>query len=101
VYLHIPAFVKINVEWITKDKKMLNRTIMLVDDEKTVLESLGNYLRESEYDVVTATSGEDAVAKFHFFPCDMVVTDIIMGKMNGLELLKELKEFKSDVCGEP
>lgn len=69
------------------------RTVMLVDDEEAILASLANYLERNEINVTTATCGEDALALFSAQPVDMVVTDLVMPGMSGLNVLKEIKKY--------
>jgi len=62
--------------------------ILLVDDEINMLESLGDVLRAERYQVATASSGEEALARLEKSPdFDLMITDLKMPKMGGLELL--------------
>ncbi len=72
--------------------------ILLVDDSeadrlllKTVLESKG-------YTIFFARDGEEALRIFGFHPIDMVVTDIQMPHLNGLRLIRELREQDPDAA---
>lgn len=69
------------------------KTVMLVDDEAAILASLANYLERNEISVTTATCGEDALSLFNAQPFDMVVTDLVMPGMSGLDLLKEIRKY--------
>ena len=67
--------------------------ILFVDDEPNILQALRRQLRpfREEWDVVFAGSGEDALAEMARAPADVVVSDMRMPGMNGIELIKRLK----------
>ena len=76
---------------------MSRKSILVVDDEKSQREILEMILSGEGYDVTTASSGEAAmkfVADRHF---DLVLTDLKMTGMSGLELLKELTDFDKSI----
>jgi len=76
---------------------MARKSILVVDDEKSQREILEMILSDEGYDVTTASSGEAAmkfVADRHF---DLVLTDLKMTGMSGLELLKELTNFDKSI----
>jgi len=76
---------------------MARKSILVVDDEKNQREILETILSGEGYDVTTASSGEAAmkfVADRHF---DLVLTDLKMTGMSGLELLKELTDFDKSI----
>ncbi len=76
---------------------MARKSILVVDDEKSQREILEMILSGEGYDVTTASSGEAAmkfVADRHF---DLVLTDLQMGGMTGLELLKQLTDFDKSI----
>jgi len=73
------------------------KKILLVDDEEMILDALGMDLTQHGFKVSIAGSGEDAIAlleKDHF---DLVVTDLLMGGMNGLEVLQKTKLLDLDI----
>ncbi len=71
--------------------------VMLVDDEKDFLETLCKRLTKRKLDVTSANSGREAIAKIQEFPVDVVVLDVRMPGMNGIETLKEIKKIKPSV----
>lgn len=77
---------------------MRDKAVLLVDDEKPILDSLGNYLERSYYNVKTATSGEAALAEFRTTPFDMVITDLVMEGMGGIDVLRQIKKINHDTC---
>ncbi len=76
---------------------MSRKSILVVDDEKSQREILEMILSGEGYDVTTASSGEAAmkfVADRHF---DLVLTDLKMTGMSGLDLLKNLTDFDKSI----
>jgi DNA-binding response OmpR family regulator len=66
-------------------------TILLVDDEVPIQRMLEFPLKKDGYDVVTAGDGEEALEKFRAGNFDLVVLDIMMPKLDGLEVCKEIR----------
>ena len=66
--------------------------ILLVDDEPGIRTVLGITLKDAGYDVVSAETAEDALKRFEEDQPSIVVTDIKMPGMDGVELLKEIKK---------
>jgi len=67
--------------------------ILVVDDEENSRLGLSKILNKSGYSVVTAENGRQALEVVKQARCDLVITDMKMPKMDGIELLKEIKEF--------
>ncbi|MEW6601844.1 MAG: response regulator, partial [Nitrospirota bacterium] len=76
----------LNIRSETNDKKP---TILVVDDERIALESLAYILEKEEYTVITAGSGAEAIAKLKESEIDLVITDLIMGEVDGTAIIKE------------
>ena len=74
----------------------IKRTILLVDDELGARESLAVIL-EDDYQVVTAASGKEALEIFKKVPIDLVFLDVHMPEMDGIEVLKKLKELDDEI----
>jgi signal transduction histidine kinase len=66
--------------------------LLLVDDEPGILKVLGISLADRGYQVLTAESGEQALRVFHETHPEVILTDIKMPGMDGIELLKRIKE---------
>lgn len=69
----------------------MNETILLVDDEQGIRTVMGLSLRDAGYNVLTVPSGEEALELFAKRPIPIVITDIKMPGISGLELLKQIK----------
>jgi PAS domain S-box-containing protein len=72
------------------------QTILLVDDEEGIRKVLGISLSDMGYDVVTAENGEQALKIFQEILPPIVLTDIKMPGINGIELLGKIKEHHPD-----
>lgn len=68
------------------------KTILVVDDIKSELDMMANYLIQAGYNIVMANSGEDAIAKISQNKPDVIVTDWMMPKMGGLDICRLLKK---------
>ena len=71
--------------------------ILIVDDEKNILKLYKTEFEEEGYTVVTATSGTEALALFEKEPPDIVTLDIHMPDINGIEVLRRMKEKNREI----
>jgi DNA-binding NtrC family response regulator len=71
--------------------------ILIVDDEKNILKIVTLTLRDSGYHVDTAQSAEEAIEKFNGGSYDLVVSDIKLPGMTGLDLLDQVRYANPDV----
>ena len=74
-----------------------NRVILVVDDEKDLRDSLFKVFRKEGYDVLLADSGEAGLDILNSTHVDLVLTDLRMPKMSGLEFLKKIKAGWPDI----
>ncbi|MBF0142433.1 MAG: response regulator [Magnetococcales bacterium] len=65
--------------------------IMTVDDSASVRQMVSLTMKGAGYDVVEAVDGKDALAKLKGDKVDMVVTDLNMPNMDGIELIRQLR----------
>jgi DNA-binding NtrC family response regulator len=65
--------------------------VLLVDDEVEFVSTLSERLNLRSFDAQTATSGEEALMKIDQSPPDLVLLDMLMPGMNGIEVLKRIK----------
>jgi len=70
----------------------MEKQVLLVDDEPGILKVLGISLADRGYRVLTAENGEEALRVFHEARPEVILTDIKMPGMDGIELLKRIKE---------
>jgi ActR/RegA family two-component response regulator len=73
------------------------RRILVVDDEITVCKSIRQAILSDEYEVDMALSGEEALKKDRENPYDLVITDLMMPGISGLDLLKSLRGARPEV----
>jgi PAS domain S-box-containing protein len=71
--------------------------ILIVDDDPNVLQLLKDVLTEEGFVVKTAAGGEEAIHIFSTEHFDLVVTDIRMPEMDGLEVMRRIKEIREEV----
>jgi len=69
--------------------------ILVVDDEERIVNFLTSKLKASGYEVLTASDGVKGLEQAQAQEPDLVVLDLLMPKMNGLEMLKELRSFSA------
>lgn len=86
-------------EWINKSNNE-NASILIVDDEATILHSLTEILALSDtrFTVDMAGSAEEALDKVSTKNFDLIITDLMLPKMSGLELTQNVKERFPDTC---
>jgi DNA-binding NtrC family response regulator len=72
-------------------------TLLIIDDEKGLLEVLEVVFKKEGYEVKTATSGGEALEILNGNSVDLVITDIRMPHISGMEILRYVKENKPEV----
>lgn len=70
--------------------------ILVVDDEQDVVESIRKRLLLEGYEVVVAFDGEEALVKVKEDNPDVILLDLMLPKINGYEVLKEIREKYKD-----
>lgn len=75
----------------------MKKKILAVDDEIEFLEMLRVRLEASGYDVVTATDGETALEKIEKDRPDAVLLDVLMPRIDGLDVLKKIRKADKDL----
>lgn len=65
--------------------------ILLVDDDKAIIDNLAPLLERSGFAVAVATNGETALDRVTQFAPDLIVLDVLMPKLNGREVLRHLR----------
>jgi len=85
---------------LSKVKKLLNKTIkklLLIDDDKIILNILTNIVEHEGYESLKAQSAEDAIELMKSSKVDLIISDIVLPQMNGLELLVSIKENNPNI----
>ena len=72
-------------------------TILIVDDEKSILEILEMYLKKSNYRVFKASNGVEALNIFQENSIDMIISDLIMQPMDGNELFYNVRRINPEL----
>ncbi|MBW1958401.1 MAG: response regulator [Deltaproteobacteria bacterium] len=70
---------------------MKRQTILVVDDERLVLKSIKRVLRNENYNILTAESGDQGLLLLKDYDVQLVISDYNMPGMNGLEFLQNVK----------
>src|SRR5207245_2220941 len=83
--------------WIVKDWEMSSEPprILLVDDERSVQTLLTYPLRKDGYEVVTASTGQEALERFRDGSFDLVVLDVMLPQTDGFAVCRELRARSS------
>lgn len=71
--------------------------ILIIDDEPNVCQFIGEFLEFKGYEISSAYSGEKALALLGDNSFDLILLDLIMPGMNGLEVLEEIKRTEKDI----
>lgn len=72
----------------------MKNKILLVDDEKDILEFLSYNLEKENYSIITATNGIEAIKKLNENP-DLIILDIMMPNLDGYETCKKIRELEN------
>lgn len=75
---------------------MRGYSILLVDDDPFILTGIGQDLESEGYSVTTASNGEKAIELLKKTNFDLVITDLVMDKIDGIQVLKEAKEINPE-----
>lgn len=67
------------------------KTVMIVDDSISIRQVVGLTLRGAGYDVIEGSNGRDALAKLGRQKVNLIVSDVNMPEMNGIEFVKAVK----------
>lgn len=70
----------------------MNKRVLVVDDEPSIRESLARHFRLTGIDAETASDGIDALEKLSRTPFRVIVSDILMPRMDGIELLRRIRQ---------
>lgn len=71
-------------------------TILIVDDDGVMCHTLSDVLKKMSYDVTSVQSGEDALHSLREGPFDLILLDIVLPDMSGLDVLKKIRAIDGD-----
>ena len=72
------------------------KKILIVEDDEEIRGILQHYMRKYGYWVEAAENGEDGWNRYQTFQPDLILTDLVMPIMGGIELLEKLNEHEAD-----
>jgi CheY-like chemotaxis protein len=78
-----------SLDGLPSDSKV--HKILVVDDERLIADTLGQILHQHGYDVATAYDGRDAVQRARFYKPDLLLTDIVMPRLGGIEAAIQIR----------
>jgi DNA-binding response OmpR family regulator len=73
----------------------MNHTILLIEDDTAISEMVEGYLRKDGFDIVTALDGEEGIAAFFKGSYDLILLDLMMPKLDGMEVMRIVREQSS------
>jgi len=79
-----------------EQEPMEQKVVLVVEDDPTVGESIRLLLKKRGYGILLASNGKEALSLFRQETVDLVITDLIMPKMDGIELLGEVKHLRPE-----
>jgi len=83
-------------KFMTTKNNMPKERILIVDDEKGIRDFLEIMIKKEGYKTAAAASGEEAIKFFSQGSYDLVISDVRMKGMGGVELLKSIKEINPE-----
>ncbi len=69
------------------------KTVLIVDDSESIREVVSFTLENAGYNVIVAIDGQDAIKHFDGKTIDLLLTDLHMPNMNGIELIREVRKI--------
>ncbi len=76
----------------TAEKEEVKHTVLLVEDEAAAALALGNALIQEGYNVLTAKDGEEGLALALGKHPDLILADLMLPKMSGMDMIKHIRE---------
>ncbi len=71
------------------------KTVLIVDDSESIREVVSFTLENAGYNVIVAIDGQDAIKHFDGKIIDLLLTDLHMPNMNGIELIREVRKIEA------
>ena len=73
----------------------MGKRILLVDDEPLILKGLKYTLEQEGYETDSAMDGEEALSKFFANPCDLILLDVMLPRLDGLSVCQRIREHSN------
>jgi len=74
----------------------MQKNILVIDDDPFIIRTVEKYLKNEGYDIHTASSGKEALEKIKKSRFDLIISDVRMPEMNGIETIKQIRESSID-----
>ncbi|MCH9007021.1 response regulator [candidate division KSB1 bacterium] len=71
--------------------------VLIIDDIEFTRETIGKMLSRNGYEVIEASNGKDGIELYKQYAPDLVLTDILMPEMDGLETIQKLNQLSSSL----
>ena len=75
----------------------MRRKILILDDETEIRAELAEYLAHKGYEVEQADNGLEGLRKFEAAPADLIITDIIMPRLDGYGVIQRVRDIDPDL----
>ena len=72
--------------------------ILVIDDDNIILSTVGEMLELRGFEVKKLSSAREALKHIASYPCDVIISDINMPDMTGLDLVKRIRSFNTEVA---
>tara|TARA_Y100000588_G_scaffold378072_1_gene458013 strand:- start:599 stop:907 length:309 start_codon:yes stop_codon:yes gene_type:complete len=82
---------------MTTETTAHNLSLFLIDDEEVIHKSVGDFLEKMGYAVHHAYSGDEGLALFADSEVDIIISDVKMPGLDGIQLLRNLNQNRADV----
>jgi DNA-binding NtrC family response regulator len=77
---------------------MIKKSILFIDDEEILRLTLGTELQAAGYKICTVADGEEGLRKLQDNAYDLVLTDQVMGNVDGIQILRAAKQLHQDIA---
>lgn len=90
------SLVRFNLQYPLLIKLDMTKRILIVDDDESMLNLLNRLLRK-KYEVVLSTSAKEAIRNINKQKIDLLITDLKMPEIDGIELIREIREMNPKI----
>lgn len=74
-----------------------SKTVLIIDDEKSIRDVLESFFEENGYTALTANDGREGIAAFKANQTDLVITDIVMPRVEGIGTIRQIRKMSRTV----